>query len=152
MDTQKMLKCLMLVVLFFFPSCTSIDTLTANQSIKDGQSMMSKEKNFALGFFSPGNSSHPYLGIWFVKVREQATVWIANRNDPINGSSGVLSINNYGNLTLYDSYNRPVWSTDVSVQGTTFSVAHLLDSGNLVQVQESNAKALIIGQILFSRA
>ncbi|KAB1206361.1 G-type lectin S-receptor-like serine/threonine-protein kinase RKS1 [Morella rubra] len=142
MDTEKMLKCLMLVVLFFFPSCTSIDTLTANQSIKDGQSLMSKEKNFALGFFSPGNSSHRFLGIWFVKVREQTAVWIANRNDPINGSSGVLSINKYGNLILYDSYNRPVWSTDVSVQGTTSSVAHLLDSGNLVLVQESNNKLL----------
>ncbi|KAB1223053.1 Cysteine-rich receptor-like protein kinase 10 [Morella rubra] len=142
MDTEKMLKCLMLVVLFFFPSCTSIDTLTANQSIKDGQSLMSKEKNFALGFFSPGNSSRRYLGIWFVEVREQTAVWIANRNDPINGSSGVLSINKYGNLILYDSNNRPVWSTDVPVQGTTSSVAHLLDSGNLVLVHESNNKLL----------
>jgi hypothetical protein len=140
-----MLKSLILVILFFFPFCTSIDTITLNQSIKDGpdgQSLVSKEENFALGFFSPGNSSYRYLGIWYVKVTVKTVVWVANRNNPINGSSGVLSINQYGNLVLNDSYNRSLWSTNVSVPETTSSVAQLLDSGNLVLVQEGDNSVL----------
>jgi len=69
-------------------------TLTPNQSIRDwpeGQSLMSKDQNFELGFFRPGNSSYRYLGIRFVKVKEQTLVWVANREDPINGPSDQFS-------------------------------------------------------------
>uniref|UniRef100_A0A2N9G6Y0 Receptor-like serine/threonine-protein kinase n=1 Tax=Fagus sylvatica TaxID=28930 RepID=A0A2N9G6Y0_FAGSY len=141
MDAKRMFMSLILIVLFF-PFCTSLDTLTSNQSIKDGQSLISKENNFALGFFSTGYSSYRYLGIWYVKVTQQTVVGVANRNDPINDSSGVLS-NQFGNLVLYDGYNHLVWSTNVSVQGTTSSVAQLQDSGNLVLVQDNiNEKVL----------
>ncbi|KAE7995517.1 hypothetical protein FH972_000301 [Carpinus fangiana] len=91
---------------------------------------MSKEKNFALGFFNPGNSSYWYLGVWYFKVT-------ANRNNPINGSSGVLSINQYGNLVPRDGSNHLLWTTNVSVQGTISTVAQLQDSGNLVLVHSS---------------
>lgn len=142
MDAEKMFSSLILVILFF-PFCNSIDTLKPNQSIKDGQSLMSKEKNFALGFFNPGNSSHWYLGIWYVKVTVKTVVWVANRNNPINGSSGVLSINQFGNLVLRDGYNRLLWTTNVSVQGTsTSTVAQLQDSGNLVLVQDNDKNVL----------
>ncbi|XP_050288861.1 G-type lectin S-receptor-like serine/threonine-protein kinase RKS1 isoform X1 [Quercus robur] len=140
MDPETMVMPLILIVLFF-PFCTSVDTLTPDQSIKDGQSLISNKNNFALGFFSPGNSSYRYLGIWFVKVPNLTIVWVANRNDPIIDSSGVLSINNHGNLVLHDSSNRLLWSTNVSVQGTT-SVAQLQDSGNLVLVQGNNKKVI----------
>ncbi|KAM4099760.1 hypothetical protein ACB094_05G015900 [Castanea mollissima] len=134
-----MFKSLILIILFF-KFCTSLDTLTTNQSIKDGQSLISKHNYFALGFFSPGNSSYKYLGIWYVKMTPQTVVWVANRNHPIIDSSGVLSINQYGDLVLHDGNNRLLWSTNVSVQGqvTTSSVAQLLDSGNLVLVQDIN--------------
>ncbi|KAL4631927.1 hypothetical protein ACB092_04G014500 [Castanea dentata] len=136
-----MVMSLILSVLFF-PFCTSLDTLTPDQFIKDGQSLVSKEKNFALGFFSPGNSSYQYLGIWFVKVTKQTVVWVANRNNPINDSSGVLSIDQFGNLVLHDSFNRLLWSTNVAVQGTISCVAQLQDSGNLVLIQGNNKKVL----------
>ncbi|XP_075666167.1 G-type lectin S-receptor-like serine/threonine-protein kinase RKS1 [Castanea sativa] len=134
-----MFKSLILIILFF-KFCTSLDTLTTNQSIKDGQSLISKHNYFALGFFSPGNSSYRYLGIWYVKMTTQTVVWVANRNHPIIDSSGVLSINQYGDLVLHDSNNLLLWSTNVSVQDqvTTSSVAQLLDSGNLVLVQDNN--------------
>ena len=137
MDAKRMFMSLILIILFF-PFCTSLDTLTLNQSIKDGQSLISKENNFALGFFSPGNSSNRYLGIWYVKVTQHTVVWVANRNDPINDTSGVLSIDQFGNLVLHDGYNHLVWSTNASVQGTIiFTVAQLQDSGNLVLVQDN---------------
>ena len=127
----------LILIVLFFPFCTSVDTLTPYQSIKDGQSLISNKNNFALGFFSPGNSSYRYLGIWFFKVPKQTIVWVANRNDPIIDSSGILSINHYGNLVLHD-----IWSTNVSVRGTTSSVAQLQDSGNLVLVQGNNEKVI----------
>ncbi|KAK4591365.1 hypothetical protein RGQ29_021537 [Quercus rubra] len=132
----------LILIILFFKFCTSLDTLTTNQSIKDGQSLISKGNNFALGFFSPGKSSYKYLGIWYVKVTPQTVVWVANRNDPIFDSSGVLSINQYGDLVLHDSNNRPLWSTNVSGQDqvTTSSVAQLHDSGNLVLVQDKHKK------------
>ncbi|XP_059436899.1 G-type lectin S-receptor-like serine/threonine-protein kinase RKS1 [Corylus avellana] len=138
MDAEKLFKSLILFILFFFPFCTSIDTLKPNQSIKGGQYLMSKEKNFALGFFNPGNSSYWYLGIWYFKVTVKTVVWVANRNNPINGSSGVLSIDQYGNLVIRNGSNHLLWTTNVSVQGTTSTVAQLQDSGNLVLVQDNN--------------
>ncbi|KAG6655465.1 hypothetical protein CIPAW_05G218600 [Carya illinoinensis] len=137
-----MLKILILVFLFFFPFCSSTETLTQNQYIKDGQTLISKEKNFSFGFFSPANSSYRYLGIWFTKVTEQTPVWVANRNDPFNDSSGVLAINQDGNLVLHYGFNRSLGSTNVSVQGQTSTAAQLLDSGNLVLVQANNKKVL----------
>ena len=139
---KQMIMSLILIILPFPIFCTCLDTLTPDQSIKDDQSLISKENNFAIGFFSPGNSSYRYLRIWHVKVTKQTVVWVANRNDPINDSSGVLSINQFGNLVLHDSFNRLFWSTNVSVQGTTSSVAQLQKSGNLVLVQGNNKKAL----------
>nr|POE93097.1 g-type lectin s-receptor-like serine/threonine-protein kinase rks1 [Quercus suber] len=132
----------LILIILLFPFCTCLDTLTPDQSIKDNQSLISKENNFASCFFSPGNSSYRYLGIWHVKVTKQTVVWIANRNDPINDSSGVLSINQFGNLVLHDSFNHLLWSTNVSVQGTTSSVVQLQDSGNLVFVEGNNKKVL----------
>ena len=95
----------LIMSILFFPFCTSLDTSTPDQFIKDGQSLVSKENNFSLGFFSPGNSSYQYLGIWFVKGTKQTIVWVANRDDPINDSSGVLSINQFGNLILHENFH-----------------------------------------------
>uniref|UniRef100_A0A6N2M4Q4 non-specific serine/threonine protein kinase n=1 Tax=Salix viminalis TaxID=40686 RepID=A0A6N2M4Q4_SALVM len=85
---------------------------------------------------SPGSSSNRYLGIWYYKVPEKTVVWVANRNDPIIGSSGFLFINQYGNLVLYghDDQKLPVWSTNVSVEENDSCEAQLLDSGNLIIV------------------
>ncbi|KAF2317368.1 hypothetical protein GH714_020835 [Hevea brasiliensis] len=119
----------------FLQSAMFKNTMTINQTIHDGDFLISRENKFALGFFSPKSSRFRYLGIWYHKVREQTVVWAANRDDPINGSSGVLSIDQYGNLVLrsYHSQKVPVWSTNVSVEvADTCVTAQLLDTGNLV--------------------
>ncbi|XP_021638236.2 G-type lectin S-receptor-like serine/threonine-protein kinase RKS1 isoform X2 [Hevea brasiliensis] len=143
MDSQKLFLQSFFLILHF-TVCSSKDTITVNQTIQDGNLLISKGKNFALGFFSPGRSRYRYLGIWYYKVREQTVVWVANRNDPINGSSGVLSINQYGNLILYSNLKQKilVWSTNVSVEMTGTCVAQLLDSGNLVLIQERSKRVV----------
>ncbi|KAF7127122.1 hypothetical protein RHSIM_Rhsim11G0079900 [Rhododendron simsii] len=113
--------------------CTSIDTLTPNQSIKDGNVLVSSGETFVLGFFSRENFSRRYVGIWYNKIPEHAVVWVANRNSGINGTSGVLSPNRDGNLVIYDNTrNSTVWQTNASAVSY---LARLLDSGNLVLFQ-----------------
>ncbi|XP_065877252.1 G-type lectin S-receptor-like serine/threonine-protein kinase RKS1 isoform X2 [Euphorbia lathyris] len=135
MATRKnFLLCLLLFL--HFPSHNSLDSITTNQIIKKGDLLLSKNGKFAFGFFTPHSSIHTYLGIWFhfLKISESSVVWVANRNSPINGSSGFLSINEYGNLVLYSDHYQTstLWSTNVSSETTDSCVAQLLDSGNLV--------------------
>ncbi|KAM5588509.1 G-type lectin S-receptor-like serine/threonine-protein kinase [Rosa sericea] len=146
-NAEKMfLKALLLFLLFRF--CTSRDTIKGNEEqlkdVVDGDYLVSKQSKFELGFFSPGNSSNRYVGIWYsqTRVSNKTVVWVANRNNPINDTSGVLKINRYGELVLY-AYNMestPIWSTNVSpsvqnVNRSTLS-AQLLDTGNLVVFQD----------------
>ncbi|CAI9087678.1 OLC1v1021815C3 [Oldenlandia corymbosa var. corymbosa] len=121
-------------------SCsTSKDTITQNQSFKDGDILVSSGSTFAFGFFSPGNSLNRYVGIWFNTVPEQTVVWVANRDNPIQGTNGSLSIEASGNLVLRDlSNNRLVWSTNISGLAADSYFAQLLDSGNLLLLQGLN--------------
>ncbi|XP_062016082.1 G-type lectin S-receptor-like serine/threonine-protein kinase RKS1 [Rosa rugosa] len=139
-------KALLLFLLFRF--CESRDTITWNQEqLKDdGGVLVSKQSKFELGFFSPGNSSYRFVGVWYSQTRvpNKTVVWVANRNNPINDTSGVLKINGYGELVLY-AYNMestPIWSTNVSrsVQNVNTSTlsAQLLDTGNLVVFQDDS--------------
>ncbi|KAJ9168975.1 hypothetical protein P3X46_020447 [Hevea brasiliensis] len=145
MDDAKrlFLNSLLMIHLFTSSFCSrTSDIVTINQTIKEGQLLISKENHFALGFFSPGNSRYRYLGIWFHKIPEQTVVWVANRDNPINGSSGVLSVNHHGNLVLYGDHNQifPVWSANVSVEVADACEAQLLDTGNLVLVHGRNKR------------
>ncbi|KAG5235327.1 G-type lectin S-receptor serine/threonine-protein kinase [Salix suchowensis] len=135
MEAEKLFLLFSLLMLQF-SCCTSQDSIKTSQAIKEGDLLISKENNFALGFFSPGSSSNRYLGIWYHKVPERTVVWVANRNDPIIGSSGFLFLNQDGNLVLYanDDQKLPVWSTNVSVEENDSCEAQLLDSGNLIMV------------------
>ncbi|XVF77722.1 hypothetical protein PTKIN_Ptkin14bG0070000 [Pterospermum kingtungense] len=114
---------------------TSNSTLTPGQSIKDNNTdtLISADGSFQLGFFSPGNSTNRYLGIWYntKKIPIRTVVWVANRETPISGSSGVLSITSQGILQLSNNTNSIVWSSSTS-RIPQNPVAKLLDSGNLV--------------------
>ncbi|OMO92854.1 hypothetical protein COLO4_17273 [Corchorus olitorius] len=79
----------------------SSDSITPQHSMKDGDVVVSNGKTFVLGFFSPVNSKFRYVGIWYYQVTEQTVVWVANREKPINDTSGVLSIDSRGNLVLH---------------------------------------------------
>ncbi|KAK1426227.1 hypothetical protein QVD17_14896 [Tagetes erecta] len=129
----------MLIFLIFHFS-TSIDTMTLNQPLEDGNILVSSGEKFALGFFSPANTTNRYAGIWYNKVSEQTVVWVANRDNPITNTSCVLSVDETGNLFLHEKDHSLVyWSTNISGVDTNndFS-AQLLDSGNLVLFQGVN--------------
>ncbi|XP_059660735.1 G-type lectin S-receptor-like serine/threonine-protein kinase RKS1 isoform X2 [Cornus florida] len=140
----------LLISCLFTRFCTSIDTISLNQSIRDshGDILVSSAEFFALGFFSPSNSNKRYIGIWYNKVQEQTIVWVANRDNPINDTSGVLSIDKTGNLVVHNGNDSfPLWSTNVSVAAPASTCsAQLLDSGNLVLLQGDDGKRVVAWQ------
>ncbi|XP_077242036.1 G-type lectin S-receptor-like serine/threonine-protein kinase At4g27290 [Tasmannia lanceolata] len=121
----------LLVPIFLLQICNAMDTLTPTQSIKDGETLISQDAKFALGFFSPGNSVNRYVGIWYNKLPNQTVVWVANRENPLTDSSGVLTITGDGNLVILDGRLKSLWSTNISISSNSTN-AMLLDSGNLI--------------------
>ncbi|KAI3769204.1 hypothetical protein L6452_00304 [Arctium lappa] len=116
---------------------TAADTIAVNQTITDGETIVSAEQTFELGFFTPGNTTttrNRYLGIWYKRLATDTVAWVANRNNPIANNSGELTLRPDGVLVLRDSNtNTIIWSS--SSTGTVRNpVAKLLDSGNLMVV------------------
>ncbi|KAH9651178.1 G-type lectin S-receptor-like serine/threonine-protein kinase [Citrus sinensis] len=108
------------------------DIITSSQTLNDGRTLISKDGSFELGFFSPGSSKNRYVGIWYKNIPVKTVVWVANRLNLINDSSGFLMINKTGNLVLTSKSNIVVWSAYLSKEVRTPVVLQLLDSGNLV--------------------
>uniref|UniRef100_A0A8R7PJM8 non-specific serine/threonine protein kinase n=1 Tax=Triticum urartu TaxID=4572 RepID=A0A8R7PJM8_TRIUA len=69
--------------------------------VADGETLVSAGGAFTMGFFSLGVPARRYLGIWF-SVSEYAVCWVANRDSPLTGTSGVLVLGNAGRLLLTD--------------------------------------------------
>ncbi|GMN61964.1 hypothetical protein TIFTF001_031043 [Ficus carica] len=117
------------------------DSISPIQSIGDGAgTLVSREGRFELGFFSPGNTMNRYLGIWYKNIPVITVVWVANRCNPINDSSGVLMLNSTGNVMLLYQNTSVVWSTGLVGQAEK-PILQLLDSGNLVLREEKDANS-----------
>ncbi|KAK9152115.1 hypothetical protein Syun_010424 [Stephania yunnanensis] len=132
-------------------SCSAADTMFAGQSLTANKTLVSKERKFELGFFTPGNSKKYYIGIWFRQVfaiqKKKTVVWVANRNKPIpiNELSSSELIEN-GQLVLIIMRTQiPIWSTDSTPSrnmNDSSVKAVLRDDGNLVILSSSNGSVL----------
>nr|KYP44600.1 Putative serine/threonine-protein kinase receptor [Cajanus cajan] len=130
---MEILSLMVMVACVIVPSLRfsiAADFIRVSQSISDGKTLVSQGGKFELGFFSPGKSNTRYLGIWFKNIPIQTVVWVANREKPINGSSGMLTLNTAGHLVLSQN-ETVVWNT-TSLKQAQNPVAEILDSGNLV--------------------
>ncbi|KAL5548121.1 hypothetical protein UlMin_003352 [Ulmus minor] len=105
----------------------------------DNTTMVSSSQMFELGFFSPGSSKNRYLGIWY-KATPDVVVWVANRNNPLQDSSGELTFGDSGNLILVNRTKSVIWSSNSSNKVSKDLVAGLLDSGNFV-LREKESKS-----------
>ena len=124
--------------------------ITTTNFLKDPESIVSYNGMFKMGFFSPLNSSNNrYLGIWYNLNQSFDTlevIWVANPNNPIKDSSGVLKpIDNDFNFELIsETQNITYWSThgntDDNPKNTT-PVAELQDNGDLLIFTEYNETA-----------
>ncbi|KAL6655093.1 hypothetical protein ACP70R_005919 [Stipagrostis hirtigluma subsp. patula] len=148
------LSVFLLLFISLLPSCASDNRLVIGKPLSSGDVIVSDAGAFALGFFSPSNSTRDklYLGIWYNGIPELTVVWVANRETPISvtgrrSSTPALTLTNTSNLVLSDADGRVVWATDV-IPGTTSSssqssdtAATLTNAGNLV-VRSPNGTVL----------
>ncbi|KAA8515416.1 hypothetical protein F0562_018973 [Nyssa sinensis] len=111
---------------------------------KLGQTLISAGQIFELGFFSPGNSSKQYVGIWYKNI-SVSKVWVANRENPLTvmGPASCLTIGSNGNLKLVDGKQNTVWSTNVSVQSNN-SIAVLSDNGMKIGLNTKTGEKLFL--------
>ncbi|XP_010665847.2 G-type lectin S-receptor-like serine/threonine-protein kinase At1g11330 [Beta vulgaris subsp. vulgaris] len=132
--------------------CSAINTITPTQFLKDPETLVSKNSKYILGFFSPPNSTHRYVGIWYDQPSvTKEVIWVANRNNPVTDSNGVLRLSVNGNLQVFNARNQTLWSSNVTQTAANFSVAQLSDFGNLVvQVFASNTTTRENGTTIWS--
>lgn len=121
------------------------DKITTSQFLIDGQTIVSSDGTFELGFFSAGKNTsltNRYIGIWYKKISAFTPVWVGNRQNPVKGTSGILKIVVPGYLVLIDDVtNDTVWSSNYS-RKVENPVAQLLDTGNFV-VKDANDDELL---------
>lgn len=117
---------------------TGADTLSANQTLTDGDLLISPSQIFQLGFFSPSSSASRFLGIWY-KATPNVVVWVANRQNPITGLIGALTLSQNGDLVLNSAQGTIIWSSNSSSSAASDPFLQLLDSGNLI-IEEKSAK------------
>jgi hypothetical protein len=128
----------MLILLFFLflyiRISFSLDSLAVNQSIRDGQTLVSANGTFELGFFNPpGNSRGRYLGMWYRNLLPLTVVWVANREIPVKNNSGILKLDENGVLVVLNGANGTIWSSNMTNKVLNDSItAQLLETGNLV--------------------
>jgi hypothetical protein len=132
------------------------DTLSAGKALAVGDKLVSRNGKFALGFFqfrhtvaAAGKStganttvySSPgwYLGIWFNKIPVCTTVWVANRDRPINESelnTTQLRISSGdGNLAIFalnknTNTESRLWFAEIANSTGTGTSAVLNSNGN----------------------
>ncbi|ONI12984.1 hypothetical protein PRUPE_4G195700 [Prunus persica] len=94
--------------------------------------MIFRGRNNNAATFSVFDNLQLPTGIWYKNIPVRTVVWVANRCNPINYSSGMLMINSTGNLVLLGQNKSVAWSrsTRKHVQS---AMVQLLNSGNLVE-------------------
>ncbi|KAJ3679431.1 hypothetical protein LUZ60_017442 [Juncus effusus] len=138
MATSSLNWLLLTLFFLFLNSSLSLtsDHISLTNPLFGNKTIISQGGKFELGFFQLGNNSiysNHYLGIWYKKVSQFTTVWVANRNTPISDPySSQLKISSEGNLVLLDETKTEIWSTNLTSPNSNTTIAILLDTGNLV--------------------
>jgi len=117
----------------------SMSTITSSQLIKDSETIRSNDDAFKLGFFSPVSTTNRYVGIWY--LNQSNIIWVANREKPIQDSSGVITISDDNtNLVVLNGYKHVIWSSNVSsnlASSNSNVTAQLQNTGNLVLQEDT---------------
>ncbi|TVU42947.1 hypothetical protein EJB05_09372 [Eragrostis curvula] len=138
--------------------CASNNHISPGEHLLPGNTLVSDDGTFALGFFSPSNTTrkHYYIGIWYNNIPQCTVVWVANRAAPITDlSSATLAMTRSSNLVLYDGNGRVIWMTNntnigmasSSSSSTTASAKAVLDNtGNFILRSSDNSSTAILWQ------
>ncbi|CDY40951.1 BnaCnng09940D [Brassica napus] len=122
-------------LLTIFTTCVYA-AINSSSPLSIGQTLSSPGGFYELGFFSPNNTGNQYVGIWFKKIVPRVIVWVANRDKPVTSSAANLTISRNGNLIIVDEKQVVIWSTGEASFTSSRSHAELLDTGNLVVIDD----------------
>uniref|UniRef100_A0A7N2RFB1 non-specific serine/threonine protein kinase n=1 Tax=Quercus lobata TaxID=97700 RepID=A0A7N2RFB1_QUELO len=121
---------LILSLAFSFPlSSSTLDAMSkgTSLSIEKPKVLISPNGVFSAGFYSVGDHAFCFA-IWFSNSR--TVVWMANRDQHVNGKHSKLSLQKNGNILLTDAGKFTIWATNtISLSSVQLS---LYNSGNLV--------------------
>ncbi|KAL2454454.1 protein serine/threonine kinase [Abeliophyllum distichum] len=120
--------------------CIESNNITASLVIKDPDTIVSSGNIYRLGFFRPANTTNRYLGIWNY-VSAMSIIWVANRDNPLKDSSGIVTISEDGDIVLINGKKEIFWSSNATSSPMNTS-ARLLDNGNLVLQDISNGRTI----------
>ncbi|XP_071693678.1 putative receptor protein kinase ZmPK1 [Rutidosis leptorrhynchoides] len=123
-------------LIFMFYFLFPIYTLSPGQSLSVENNydiIRSPNKRFTAGFHQVGLNAYCFA-IWFSNdqptTENRTIVWMANRDEPVNGKSSKLSLLKDGNLVLTDADQYIIWSTQTKSKSTCNLKLH--NNGNLV--------------------
>ena len=136
------LKCLeRFIFLVIMCNCDPLvagrDTISLGSSLREKQTIISKNGTFELGFFNPNGTSNWYVGIWYAQISEKTIIWVANRETPIKNMPGVFSLSKSGYLSISDLQGQVIWSNNDTQQAKA-SMASILDTNNSVLLGAQN--------------
>ncbi|AES79183.1 putative protein kinase RLK-Pelle-SD-2b family [Medicago truncatula] len=128
------------LIFFLFPfQCSShLSSLKKGSSLsveKHAEDVIVSSKGtFSAGFYQVGNNSFSFA-IWFTEMQNQTPnpaniVWMANREQPVNGKLSKLFLLNNGNILLLDAGQHYTWSSNTASDAPL--ELYLKEDGNLV--------------------
>ncbi|KAL9256137.1 putative receptor protein kinase ZmPK1 [Drosera capensis] len=118
------------------------NTLERSSSLsveKPDDVLVSSNGVFSAGFYEVGDNSFCFA-IWFTSSTDKTTVWMANRDYPVNGWRSRLMLSKSGDLVLTDAGHSMSWSTNTRLNSSIHLELQLLDTGNLVLMAASTSK------------
>ncbi|XP_061351053.1 putative receptor protein kinase ZmPK1 [Gastrolobium bilobum] len=126
---------LLLLLPFQYSSSFSLSVEKLKEDV-----IVSPNGTFTAGFYPVGENAYCF-SIWFTKLAykhgQNATiVWMANRDQPVNGKGSKLSLLKNGNLILTDAGQFIVWTTNTNSSNQLEFL--LYDTGNLVLQEQNN--------------
>nr|XP_027075968.1 putative receptor protein kinase ZmPK1 [Coffea arabica] len=126
-----LLSCLALSLpLLSYPK--TYTSLTKGSSLSTQDALISSpHPTFTAGFFSVGGNAYCF-SIWYTDAYDgtYTTVWMANRDQPVNGKQTKFFLQDSGNLLLTDAGQLAVWKSNT--RSNSSLQLELQENGNLV--------------------
>ncbi|KAJ1384540.1 putative serine/threonine-protein kinase [Sesbania bispinosa] len=134
----------LLLLLYHFQHSSSLSFSV--EKLDEDIIVSSPKRTFTAGFFPVGENAYTFA-IWFTQshrnLHRATVVWMANRDQPVNGKRSTLSLLKTGNLVLTDAGQSNVWSTN-TVSSKPLELI-LYDTGNLI-LREQNITGSVLWQ------
>ncbi|KAJ6693193.1 hypothetical protein OIU85_004002 [Salix viminalis] len=127
---------LLFLPLIFFSSSSTVDrsSRASSLSVEHADDVLTSRNGiFSAGFFPVGDNAYCFA-VWFSEPYSEGNrtniVWMANRDQPVNGRKSELSVLKSGNVIITDAGRFTVWSTDTVSESPVFLDLH--ENGNLI--------------------